>query len=141
MEKLYFRQLLAGRDFGAGNPIAGQMQNFAYLIGDRETGECLVVDPAWSVQGLLDIAAADGMKIVGALATHYHPDHDGEREGLEGRSTENEEDEDGHERGHRGQDCPREGCVDGNIHHVFHFTPFHAESLPDAVKNHDGVVD
>ena len=77
MEKLYFRQLLAGRDFGAGNPIAGQMQNFAYLIGDRETGECLVVDPAWSVQGLLDIAAADGMKIVGALATHYHPDHVG----------------------------------------------------------------
>jgi glyoxylase-like metal-dependent hydrolase (beta-lactamase superfamily II) len=77
MATLYFRQLLAGRDFGTENPVAAQMQNFVYLIGDRDTGECLVVDPAWSVQGLLDIAAEDDMKIVGALATHYHPDHVG----------------------------------------------------------------
>ena len=77
MAELYFRQLLAGRDFGLDNPVASQMQNFVYLIGDRDAGECVVVDPAWSVQGLLDVAAADGMKVTGALATHYHPDHVG----------------------------------------------------------------
>ena len=75
--RLYFRQLLAGREFAQSDPVAGQMRNFAYLIGDRETKQCLVVDTAWDVPGLFDLARADGMEIVGALATHYHPDHIG----------------------------------------------------------------
>ena len=75
--RLYFRQLLAGRDFAQDDPIAGQMVNFVYLIGDRETRECVVVDPAWGVADLLRIARQDGMKLTGALATHYHPDHVG----------------------------------------------------------------
>lgn len=77
MGSLYFRQLLAGRDFGAHNPVAAQMQNFVYLIGDADSRECLVVDPAWAVDDLLDIAAKDGFRITGALGTHYHPDHVG----------------------------------------------------------------
>jgi len=76
-ERLYFRQLLAGEDFADAHPVAGQMANFVYLIGDRQTRECLVVDPAWSVAELIEIAGADGMKVTGALATHYHPDHIG----------------------------------------------------------------
>lgn len=76
-DRFYFRQLLAGRDFAANDPIARQMVNFAYLIGDRSTGECLVVDPAYGVSELVDIAAADDMSITGALVTHYHPDHCG----------------------------------------------------------------
>ena len=76
-ESLYFRQLLAGRDFARVNPAAAQMANFVYLIGDPQTRECLVVDPAWDVEGLIDIAQQDDMKLVGALATHYHPDHVG----------------------------------------------------------------
>ncbi len=74
---LYFRQLLAGRDFATSDPVAGQMLNFVYLIGDREAGRCLVVDPAWNVDDLLRIAAEDAMQIEGVLATHYHPDHVG----------------------------------------------------------------
>jgi len=31
---LYFRQLLAGRDFARQDPIARQMVNFVYLVGD-----------------------------------------------------------------------------------------------------------
>ena len=77
IDHLYFRQLLAGRDFARGDMTATQMVNFCYLIGDRQAGECFVVDPAWDVQGIVDAAATDGMKIVGALATHYHPDHIG----------------------------------------------------------------
>ncbi|HEX4901747.1 MAG TPA: MBL fold metallo-hydrolase [Acidimicrobiales bacterium] len=76
-DRLYFRQLLAGRDFARGDMLARQMVNFVYLIGDRETGEAVVVDPAYDVQGLLDILAEDGMRLTGALATHYHPDHVG----------------------------------------------------------------
>lgn len=53
------------------------MQNFVYLIGDVDTGECLVVDPAWDIPGIVAAAAADDMKITGALVTHYHPDHVG----------------------------------------------------------------
>ena len=74
---LYFRQLLAGRDFARSDPVARQMVNFVYLIGDRETGEAVAVDPAYDIRGLLDILAEDGMRLTGALATHYHPDHVG----------------------------------------------------------------
>jgi len=55
----------------------GQMANLAYLIGSRSTREVVLVDPAWSVDALLDRAEADGMKPVGALVTHYHQDHVG----------------------------------------------------------------
>ena len=72
---LYFRQLLSGRDFAVGNQVAEQMVNFVYLIGDSESRECVIVDPAYAVKELLDIAASDEMNVV--LATHYHPDHVG----------------------------------------------------------------
>ncbi|HML00418.1 MAG TPA: MBL fold metallo-hydrolase [Acidimicrobiales bacterium] len=76
-DRLYFRQLLAGRDFAASDPVAGQMVNFSYLIGDRAGQVAVVVDPAYDVGGLLDILEADGMRLVGVLASHYHPDHIG----------------------------------------------------------------
>jgi len=63
---VYFRQV----------PV-GEMANLAYLIGSRSARQCLVVDPAWAVDRLLDQAEADGMEVVGALVTHYHQDHVG----------------------------------------------------------------
>ncbi len=66
MSDLYFHQL----------PV-GEMANLAYLVGSQSTREALVVDPAWSVDALLDRAETDGMKVVGALVTHYHQDHVG----------------------------------------------------------------
>jgi glyoxylase-like metal-dependent hydrolase (beta-lactamase superfamily II) len=65
---LYFRQI-----------AVGEMANLAYLIGSLSSREALVVDPAWSVDALLDQAAADGVQVVGALVTHYHQDHVGGR--------------------------------------------------------------
>ncbi|HEV7864449.1 MAG TPA: MBL fold metallo-hydrolase, partial [Acidimicrobiia bacterium] len=76
-DRLYFRQLLTGRDLARQDPIARQMLNFVYLIGDRETGEAVVVDPAYAPGEVLDVLAADGMRLTGVLATHYHPDHVG----------------------------------------------------------------
>lgn len=74
---LYFQQLLAGRQVARSHPVAGQMANFMYLVGDPATREALVVDPAWDVGSLLDVAEADGYRVTGALVTHYHPDHVG----------------------------------------------------------------
>jgi glyoxylase-like metal-dependent hydrolase (beta-lactamase superfamily II) len=76
-DRVYFRQLLSGRDFAQQDNVARQMVNFVYLIGDRETGEAVAVDPAYDIRGLLEIVSADDMNLVGALATHYHPDHVG----------------------------------------------------------------
>lgn len=76
-DRLYFRQLLAGRDYAVGDPIAAQMRNFAYLIGDRESGDCVVVDPAYAATDLVDQVEADGMRVSGVLVTHHHPDHVG----------------------------------------------------------------
>jgi glyoxylase-like metal-dependent hydrolase (beta-lactamase superfamily II) len=76
-DRLYFRQLLSGRDIAKGDQMARQMVNFAYLVGDRETGEAVVVDPAYNVDDILAILEADDMRLVGALGTHYHADHIG----------------------------------------------------------------
>jgi glyoxylase-like metal-dependent hydrolase (beta-lactamase superfamily II) len=76
-DRLYFRQLLAGRDIARTDPVARQMVNFVYLVGDRETGEAVAIDPAYDIRGILDVLAQDGMRLTGALATHYHPDHVG----------------------------------------------------------------
>jgi glyoxylase-like metal-dependent hydrolase (beta-lactamase superfamily II) len=76
-DRLYFRQLLSGRDFAAGDPIAAQMRNFAYLIGDTETRQAVVVDPAYAAGDLLDALQADDMTLTGVLVTHHHPDHIG----------------------------------------------------------------
>jgi glyoxylase-like metal-dependent hydrolase (beta-lactamase superfamily II) len=75
--RLYFRQLLSGRDFAADDQVAQQMVNFVYAVGDRESGEALLVDPAYAVDDLLEVLSADGMRCVGVLGTHYHADHVG----------------------------------------------------------------
>src|SRR4029450_2668970 len=76
-DRLYFRQLLSGRDFAAGDMIAAQMRNFAYLIGDRATGDTVVIDPAYAAQDLVDTLEADGMHLAGVLVTHHPPAHVG----------------------------------------------------------------
>lgn len=62
--RLYLKQLQVG-----------PMQNFVYLIGDRERRECVTVDPAWEVKHVLEVAREDGMKVAAALVTHAHFDH------------------------------------------------------------------
>ncbi len=53
----------------------GPMENFVYLIGDPETRQAVVVDPAWQVDTILHQAEKDDMKVVGALISHHHHDH------------------------------------------------------------------
>jgi len=65
-DEIYFRQI-----------PAGPMANFVYAVGCPRTRECVLVDPAWEVSGLLAALDEDGMELTGALITHYHPDHCG----------------------------------------------------------------
>ncbi len=62
--KLYFKQI-----------ELGPLQNFVYLIGSLETREAAVVDPAWDVPRILEIARQDEMRITTAIITHTHFDH------------------------------------------------------------------
>ena len=73
----YFVQSLSGRDHALGDLAAAQTVNLAYLVGDREAGECVVVDPSWDPMGLVARAQQDGMRVVGCIVTHYHGDHAG----------------------------------------------------------------
>ena len=66
----------------------GPMQNFVYLVGDPVSRECVVVDPAWEIDTIVDTVAADDMTLIGALVTHTHQDHVGgslESWGMPGR--------------------------------------------------------
>ena len=66
----------------------GPMQNFVYLVGDPVARECVVVDPAWEIDTIVEAAQADDMTITGALVTHTHQDHVGgslESWGMPGR--------------------------------------------------------
>jgi glyoxylase-like metal-dependent hydrolase (beta-lactamase superfamily II)/rhodanese-related sulfurtransferase len=47
----------------------------SYLIGDPETGEAVVVDPAYAIEQYVAAAAEDGVRIVRVLETHTHADH------------------------------------------------------------------
>ncbi len=79
MAEMYVRQLLSGRDFGRSNRQAAQMQNFCYLVGDREAKVCALIDPAWEPAELLQIAKDEGFQVVALIGTHCHPDHIGGR--------------------------------------------------------------
>jgi len=76
-EVLLFRQLLAGRDFANGDHFATTMRNHVYAIGDAASREIVLVDPAYDVPALLEWAEREDLRLVGALATHYHADHIG----------------------------------------------------------------
>ena len=56
--------------FGA----ARQMQNLIYLIGDLSTRQCYVVDACWDAKGINAYAKRFKMRLVGAIATHWHFD-------------------------------------------------------------------
>ncbi|WP_431032816.1 MBL fold metallo-hydrolase [Streptomyces sp. P6-2-1] len=51
----------------------GRMENNAYLLRCRETGEQLLIDAAAEPQTLLRLIGPDGVRTV--VTTHRHPDH------------------------------------------------------------------
>ena len=53
----------------------GPMENFVYFIGDKDTGDVVVIDPAWDAKFLLEEAKKNNLKINAILITHGHFDH------------------------------------------------------------------
>src|SRR5919198_408492 len=47
----------------------------SYLVGDGETREAVVVDPAYAIEHYLAAAEQEGVRIVWVLETHTHADH------------------------------------------------------------------
>jgi len=62
--QLIFEQLRTGGD-----------RNFAYLVGDRETGRSVLIDPSYSPETLIERAAAQGLAVTYIVNTHGHSDH------------------------------------------------------------------
>ncbi len=52
-----------------------QMANFCYIIGDPETGEAAVIDPAFEPERILKEAENAGYRIAWVINTHGHADH------------------------------------------------------------------
>lgn len=55
----------------------GPMAVFAYLVGDEQTGEGIVIDPAAEAEHLIDEAKHMGFTITMIVNTHGHVDHIG----------------------------------------------------------------
>lgn len=53
----------------------GPMENFVYLIHDHQSKTAAIVDPAWDVDKMIDIAQSQGIQITDILLTHSHHDH------------------------------------------------------------------
>jgi hydroxyacylglutathione hydrolase len=61
---MVFRQFVDD-DLGCGS----------YLLGDAESGDAVVVDPAFAIGQYVEAAEAEGLRIVRVLETHTHADH------------------------------------------------------------------
>jgi len=57
------------------NMELGPMENFVYLIHDHASNTAAIVDPAWEVDEVLNLADSKGIKITDILLTHSHNDH------------------------------------------------------------------
>ncbi len=61
---MYFRQIFDQR-----------LAQYSYLIGCQASGEAIIIDPMRDVDRYFDIAAQEGLRIVGAADTHIHADY------------------------------------------------------------------
>jgi glyoxylase-like metal-dependent hydrolase (beta-lactamase superfamily II) len=55
----------------------GHLAVFAYLVGDTNTGDALVIDPADQAHDILALAAKNNLRINYIVNTHGHVDHIG----------------------------------------------------------------
>jgi hydroxyacylglutathione hydrolase len=60
---MFFRQVFDPR-----------LAQYAYVIGCQATGEAIVIDPMRDVDTYLDIARAEGLRLVAVAETHIHAD-------------------------------------------------------------------
>jgi glyoxylase-like metal-dependent hydrolase (beta-lactamase superfamily II) len=64
----------------------GPMANYVYFVGDPRSREVAVVDPAWEVGRIVDMAQEQDLTITKILVTHSHFDHINGVEALLGQT-------------------------------------------------------
>ena len=62
--QLVFEQIRAGGD-----------RNFGYLLGDRDAGAAVLIDPSYSPEVFVGRARDQGLQVRCLVNTHSHPDH------------------------------------------------------------------
>lgn len=62
--QLVFEQIRAGGD-----------RNFGYLLGDRQSRTCALIDPSYSPEVFVQRAQDQGLTVSVIVNTHGHPDH------------------------------------------------------------------
>jgi glyoxylase-like metal-dependent hydrolase (beta-lactamase superfamily II) len=62
--QLVFEQIRAGGD-----------RNFGYLLGDREAGHAVLIDPSYSPDVFVERARQQGLTVTHVINTHGHDDH------------------------------------------------------------------
>ncbi len=62
--RLVFEQIRSGGD-----------RNFGYLLGDREAGAGVLIDPSYSPETFVERAKAQSLSVTHVINTHSHPDH------------------------------------------------------------------
>jgi len=51
-----------------------KLAQYAYLVGCQQTGEALIIDPERDIDRYVELAEADGLRIVAVAETHIHAD-------------------------------------------------------------------
>jgi hydroxyacylglutathione hydrolase len=62
--QLVFEQIRVGGD-----------RNFGYLIGDRDAGRAVLIDPSYSPEAMAQRARDQSLTVTHVINTHGHPDH------------------------------------------------------------------
>ena len=62
--RLIFEQIRTGGD-----------RNFGYLVGDREAGQGVLIDPSYSPAVVVERATIQGLTVTHIINTHGHADH------------------------------------------------------------------
>jgi len=62
--QLVFEQIRAGGD-----------RNFGYLLGDRDAGRAVLIDPSYSPDAFVERAREQGLTVTHIINTHGHDDH------------------------------------------------------------------
>ena len=58
------------------------MKNYIYFMGDAKTKEAVVIDPAWDVEEIFQIAETEELSIKAVYITHGHKDHTNGIDGI-----------------------------------------------------------
>jgi glyoxylase-like metal-dependent hydrolase (beta-lactamase superfamily II) len=53
----------------------GKMQNFTYLFADSETGEGMIIDPAFDAEKIMQVLKEYRVNLQRIILTHHHYDH------------------------------------------------------------------